>query len=462
VVSEQLPSVAGARGQAARHGHTNQWVAAVVTLYGGSAGVSQVITTAHGSASQPCASEAEPEWYFATGTTVRNARDELSLVNPYPVDAIADLSFTTEQGQEQPGAFEGVVVPAEGLTVLNLGTQLSLRQHVAVTVKARSGRIVAFETEIVTPPAPGAPPVGTVGALNAVVPVAGATLSLGASESSTSWWWPEGADAPGLSESYDIYNPGGAPARLQLNLISRGTGGSLDSSNEVTVGAYGTAVVTTNGQPWALPDISYTTHLESTNGVPVVAARSIAAAAPSTYRGLGSLLGQVEPAKTWLLGPGLVAAPRSPVVPVTAPVTALPYFAGSSFTRHSSNVPFFSFSPVKGVWTQALSLPPSQPVPSAASTQTSPVQTWLEVTDPGRNSALVTVEDFSNGKLAAANTETFDVGAGEQGGLQLPAGLSSTAHVVSSSVPILVEEDSYSGLISTGLNLSPTVELGPA
>ena len=336
---------------------------------------------------------------------MRNARDEISLLNPYALPAIADLSFSTSQGAVVPVADQGVVVPPRGLTVLDLGTQkqLGLLQHVAVTVTARTGRIVAFQTEIATTPPAGAPPVGTAGALDAVVPVAGVTLTLGAGEASTSWWWPQGADGPGLNESYDVYNPGGRPARLTLGLLSGGAvGGGVGSTDQFTVGAYGTAVVTTNGEPWALPDISYATHLESTNGVPVVAERSVAAAEPSPYRGLGALLGQAQPGGTWLLG--------------TDPTL---------------------------------------------STQPSLAQQWLEISDPGLLPATVSVDDLSGrGLVELPGTSAFQVAAGQRGGIELPVGLVGRAVVVTSSVPILVEADSYSLLPEVGMNLAPATELG--
>ncbi len=134
------------------------------------------------------------------------------MLNPYPGVAIADLSFTTEYGQEEPVTFEGVVVPADGLTVLNLGSHLRRRLKIAVTVKVRTGQVAAFETELVTPPPPGAPLVGSNGGLNPAAPTAGATLTLGSSEPATSWWWPEGADGGGLTESYVFYNPVGHAA----------------------------------------------------------------------------------------------------------------------------------------------------------------------------------------------------------------------------------------------------------
>ena len=211
------------------------WVGALVTMYGGMASVSQVISTPEGPASQPCASAASTHWYFVDGAALRNASDHISLLNPYPVDAIADLSFTTEEGQENPAAFEGVLVPADGITVINLGSHLRIREHIAVTVTARTGQVVAFETELVTKPPSGSHLEGPSQGLNPAAPVEGATLALGATQASTSWWWPAGSDGNGVSESYIAYNPGPAAARLSLVLLSQGAESGMGSSSELTV-----------------------------------------------------------------------------------------------------------------------------------------------------------------------------------------------------------------------------------
>ena len=340
------------------------WVGALVTLYGGMASVSQVISTPEGSASQPCASAASTHWYFVDGATLRNASDHISLLNPYPVDAIADLSFTTDQGQEDPAAFEGVLVPADGVTVVNLGSHLRIREHIAVTVTARTGQVVAFETELVTRPPSGANFEGPHQGLNPAAPVDGVTLALGATQPSTSWWWPAGSDGNGLSESYIAYNPGPTAARLSLVLLSQGADSGVGSSSELTVAPYGTASVRTNGQPWALPGIMYAVHLVSTNGVPVVAERSVSATRPSSISGLGSLVGQSEPADNWLL-PGTSAM---------AP------------TKHRGQV-------------------------------------WLEVANPGPKEAILNIEALNGKHLAqAVGIPPLGVRAGGRTGLELPAG----------------------------------------
>ena len=69
-----------------------QWVGAIVTVFGGMTSVSQVISTHQGSASQPCASSTSSQWYFPDGAVLRNASEDISLLNPYPVDAVADFT----------------------------------------------------------------------------------------------------------------------------------------------------------------------------------------------------------------------------------------------------------------------------------------------------------------------------------------------------------------------------------
>ncbi|MGP8207242.1 MAG: DUF5719 family protein [Acidimicrobiales bacterium] len=380
-------------------GRAGAWVGALVTLYGGMASVNEVVSTPEGSVSQPCASSPSSQWYFPDGATLRNASDDISLLDPYPVAAVVDLSFTTELGQEEPDAFRGVVVPARGLTVLDLGNHLRRRSQIAVTVTARSGGIVAFETELVTKPPARAPRLGTPGALDPVLPQAGPGLTLGAGQTSTSWWWPEGADGSGFTERYVVYNPGGNTAELTLSLVAAGSGAGLGSSQQLTVGPYGTSVVTVNGQPWALPGIAYAVHLQGTNGVPVVAARSVTAGSPSLYRGVGSLLGEAVPADQWLVAPNAqVLEPRI----------------------------------------------------------------WLEVLDPGSRPAVVSVESVSAGKRQPlAGLASLVVAPGQHDEEQLSGADTDQVLIVSSSQPVLVEKDSYAAPPANGVSLAPLVVLGP-
>ena len=396
-LQEELPGVPGSR--------SDQWLGAIVTLYGGMATVTQVVSTPHGTSSQPCASAGAREWYFADGATLRNAWDEISLVNPYPVTAVADLSFTTEQGRELPMDFQGVVVPPDGLTILDLGSHLRRRQHIAVTVSARTGEFVAYQTEIVTPPPPGAPPRGAPGAVNPVIPVPGITLALGSTVPSTSQWWPAGGEGPGITESYAVYNPGQATARLTLDLASPA---GARSTVPLTIAPYGSAFLTTNGAPWALPGIAYSAHLESTDGVGVVAERFVMDAPPSAARGLGVLYGESTPASGWLL------------------------------------VPASDGLMLSGARVKQLARP------------------RVEVLNPGEGTATVSVQLLSSrGGAATAPTAATEVrlAPGGTATVQVPESSTGGPFAVRSSAPVLVEQDLYSLLRSVGSNLSPLFAL---
>ncbi len=282
-----------------------EWTGALVQLYGGMGSVYQGVSTREGSSVAACEPSASSEWYFAGGSVLRNAALELSLVNPYPKAAVVDVSFATNEGDEQPLAFQGVVVPARGLSVLNVAAALRQRLDIATTVTARTGEVAAWETQRVAPPPAGAPPAGTPGALNPALPVPGVALTLGARASSRQWWWAGGGEVTGLTETYQVYNPGTTPAHVALQLLpgGRGTG----SSFSWTVGPASLSAVTTNGQPWALPGVTYTSRIAST--VPVVAVRAVQddiprSGPPSSGRGISFETGEVQPAKRWLVPSG--------------------------------------------------------------------------------------------------------------------------------------------------------------
>jgi Family of unknown function (DUF5719) len=432
-LDEQFPSVHGGPGA--------PWVGALVTLYGGMASVSQLVRSPEGVSAQPCASAAATHWYFVDGATLRNATEEISLINPYSEVAIADLSFTTEYGQEEPVVFEGVVVPADGLTVLNLGSHLRRRTRIAVTVSVRTGQVAAFETELVTPPPPGAPLVGRNGGLNPAAPTPGATLTLGSSAPGTSWWWPEGADGAGLTENYVFYNPGGHAATLRLSLISQGAGAGLGSSTEVTVGPYATAEVTTNGQPWALPGVTYAARVVSTNGVPVVAERSLVGGPPSPERGLGVLLGQDQPGNSWLLPGSPALAFSTLALPTAPPALQLPHALPERLVAIVDQA-------LAGLGASTMA---AQPLG----------QLWVEAVDQGRKPAVLVVSSLVRGKLVPLpGTRTLVVPEGEQGGMLVPTMTSGQALVVSSSQAVLVEQDWYGYQPASGMSLSPAVRLG--
>lgn len=297
------------------------WLAAVVNLDGGDTSVEQETTGSLGPSSQPCATEGSLRWYFASGTTLRNAATYISLLNPYRQAAVVDLSFTTENGLEEPGSLQGIVIPADSLVTEDLASALPRRSRIATTVLARSGRVVAWKTEAIDPPTKGEPIFGatqTTGkaALDPVPPVGGLTVTLGASSPRTRWWWADGEVAPGVTDEYLIYNPEHRTARVSLAVhLEAGRAEPL----KLSVAAQGVASIVANQQSRIPVDVPFSATLTSTNGVAVVAERDVSAIAPSTRAGLGELLGDPVAARQWLLGGGTASAATDEFVVITNP-----------------------------------------------------------------------------------------------------------------------------------------------
>jgi hypothetical protein len=286
------------------------FIGADVTLHGGAASVDQEITSPLGPSVSPCATSGSRTWYFTDGRTAVNASDVITLFNPYPIDSIVDLTFTTDQGLEAPGEFQALDVPANGLIDVDLGTHLRRRSSIATVVTARSGHVVAWQTRAVTAVPSGTPVLAAdgsapAGAIDPASPVPGVDVSLGAPQPATSWVWPDGIAGNGVDEEYDIYNPGPGTAQVQLALdLDQGTAEPFT----LTIGAEQVSTVISDEQARVPAGVTHSAVVRSTNGVPVVATREVAASSPSPHVGLGSLLGEQQAAPSWLFAGGSVTS----------------------------------------------------------------------------------------------------------------------------------------------------------
>lgn len=278
------------------------WVGATVQLDGGQASVEQETSGPLGPTVEACATTSSRTWYFAAGQTLVNATSTISLLNPDAAPAIVDLSFTTDQGEEQPGGFQGLIVPPGGLVEVPLGSHLRRRRFIATTVRATAGAVVAWKTDVVEQPAKGAVLLGTAGARSPLAdpasPYPSVTDVLGAPSPATRWWWPDGATGAGTVEQYEVYNPGAVTARVALSV-------ALDQGSAepftLTVGPGQVATLPTSAAARIPAGVAYAASLRSLNGVPVVAERTVEAARPAAP-GSAELLGATEPAHRWLVG----------------------------------------------------------------------------------------------------------------------------------------------------------------
>ena len=264
------------------------FAAAVVELDGGEAAVELVVSGALGESAAPCAPAASERWFFADGATTREATLLLALFNPFPENAIADLTFATDQGRAVPAALQGLVVPGRSLVVRSIGDFVRRREFLAGTVAVRSGRLIVHKLQLHD----GGGRKGM--ALTLAAPAAGAR-----------WAWAEGVVDAGVSERVAIYNPGAQEAVVDVEFaLEQGAAEpfelTIPARERVTVVASDEARIP-KGDPHAITVIRR-------SGPDVVAERTIDAIPPSARAGFASTIGSRRVASRWILAAGGASA----------------------------------------------------------------------------------------------------------------------------------------------------------
>jgi hypothetical protein len=285
------------------------YVATMVRLDGGGAVVEHVTTGPVGDAVGMCASSASTHWFIPEGATTRAAQLVYALFNPFPDDAIVDLSFATEQGRDAPAAFQGVVVPANGLVPLDIGTHVRRRAHVSAEIVARRGRVVVETLQV-----------------HSGDGRRGVSLSLGLPRTATSFVFPDGIASPERFEQLHLFNPNTQEAAVQLDLV-------LDEGDaqpfQLRVPARGRITVDLANESRVPKNVGHALLVRVSNNVPVAVSRTTDIGPSNARRGYLSDIGATSAGLHWGfaaggVGPGLeewIAVVNEAATEVTLSVT---------------------------------------------------------------------------------------------------------------------------------------------
>ena len=284
----ELPA-SGSVSMAATDAVAAEVVSAIVDVRGGAIAVEHVVSGERGASVAPCASDASPTWYFANGTTERDARQVLALFNPFPDDVIVDIAFATEEGRAEPAALQGYPVPAGSTALVNVHDHVRRRAVTSTAVVARAGRLV----------------VDRIQSFDGVLGRRGVSLTLGAPVLSESWSFPEGYWADGLIEEWHVYNPSERDAEVSIEMVP--VDGTTVEPIDLTVPARGRVTVAAATAERVPAGIFHSSSVVSLNGVPVVVERLLDARPPSPRRGWSSALGSPLARPAWLLPLGEVS-----------------------------------------------------------------------------------------------------------------------------------------------------------
>lgn len=332
------------------------WVGALLELDSASAVVSHRVDGPTGSDSAPCASSASRNWYFPAGSTSRDAREFVAIFNPFPDDAVVNVSFATDDGSRAPQRFDGVPVPAGTLVPLEITDVVARWAQLSVAVESRVGRAVV--DRIVTYD-------GSEG-------LTGLTLGSGAPRAAPVWLFAAGAATAGTVQSYAIYNPStelSAEVDLEVRLDAPETNGRVEPF-EISIAPRRRVVVVVNRDDIhpvssnatvetgdRVPQgVGHTVTVRSFNGVPVVVEQlttAVAVAAPDPpvesddVEAAGGAEAEVAPPTAAAAEPAVGLGVATALgAPATATVLVLPVPGGEQVSLAVMNPSFATIARV--------------------------------------------------------------------------------------------------------------------
>jgi hypothetical protein len=220
---------------------------------------------------------------------------------------VVDLAFITPTGVVHPLNYQGIVLPADGLQVEDVSSEVQDDSTVSTMVHARTGRVVASEVQLRA---------GSPGGLS-VLP--------GAPRAQAHWTIPQAVEVSGGLSQLDVFNPGASTETVTVHL--RLASGPLHDLG-ATIGPGTTWVLDTSAQTRIPPGDPYSAQVDASGGSGVVVSRLVIApgSAPAPQIGVSNAvdgLSAAAPTGWWIVPPPGTAAtpPAGGVRPEHAAVT---------------------------------------------------------------------------------------------------------------------------------------------
>lgn len=117
--------------------------AVVVGIRSGEVTVSHRLSNNTGASQVPCTSRPSGSWDFPYVNTEKDATARLFLFNPYPVAVSVDVTLSTTEYVRVPAELSGESVPPGQVKVINLNERAPRRDRLSVSVRTRSGLVIA-------------------------------------------------------------------------------------------------------------------------------------------------------------------------------------------------------------------------------------------------------------------------------------------------------------------------------
>lgn len=264
-----------------------------VVGYSAPVAASSVMTTTKptGIAAASCSPEASDLWFFAAGSSELSADQRLLLYNPFPDEAVVRVALFTPVGERSKANLADVAVPSGEWREVKINRFILREPVLSATVVAGRGRVVAWRAMLSTSDDRGR----------------GFELSLGSTEASQTWYFPDGSIGDSAAEHLTVLNPTGQEAVVTVALSTSRKRIQPPELVDVTVppNTSKDLDLATIDTGIKADDFGAAATLSSTNGVPVIAERRIVYTGASA--GVAAEVGIRAAGMRWVMGP---VAPR--------------------------------------------------------------------------------------------------------------------------------------------------------
>lgn len=261
------------------------YVSAIVELDGGEVAVEHMVTGSRGTDVGPCPSKPSTTWFLADGSTARDASQFLMILNPFAADAVVDLSFATNEGQDSPVSLQGLALAPRTMKSIDLGERR--RDITSTSVRSRTGQVVVERLQSFD---------GSTGRT-------GISLIPGAPSLAEVWHFPRGFYDAATTERWHIYNPNEQEAQVSIEITPDDLT-LLPEPVDLVIAPGSRTTVNSSEQARVPAGAGYSAVIRSLNGVPVVAEREVDGRAAAPPRGWSSMIGAPRTASTWVFPVG--------------------------------------------------------------------------------------------------------------------------------------------------------------
>ena len=314
----------------ARHGPAGLAAVSVETDSGG-IGVAESIRGGFGAVlAAPCTLGSAPTGYLPTGSTLGSSDVELALYDPDATPAVVNVSVSNGTAPTSPPAYQGVVVPATGLVVLDLRRWVFQFTSLAITATAVSGDIVVGELETAAATISVASGSTTTNRITHAH-LSGGSLLVGSDRGRQQWAFAALQSRTGVASMFSVYDPG--TRAISVSVAPPGRAGKVAALTE-DVPAGGIVDFATPIAPGTR--MGAKSVVVSAQGAGVVVARLTTRQQGPALEELSTTSGTAGPGERWLLPGGVVTPGIDDVVAIDNPgltnasVTLLELIGGSS------------------------------------------------------------------------------------------------------------------------------------